>query len=128
MNASDSLSRAISYLGAVEVADADGKPWYAWQPEKDCWMLATSFELEQLAEKLDDEDDDNPPPLPGVEMPLWWTPEQRFGYHVIDPEGTITYTGAWITDEPMLESRERADGWRVQRITASLETGKEIPA
>lgn len=106
---SDSLAKAIAYLGAVEVAPGRyamtwGKRWYVTDAE--------GVELTRLlggGEMIAH--------IPTV-MPSWWTPERRFALKF---NGKILCVG------------DKADilqikGPRDILVTADLETGQEVEA
>jgi hypothetical protein len=102
----DALSKAVAYLGAVEVAPNKyaltwGKRWYVTDAE--------GVELTRLlggGEMIAS--------IP-TKMPAWWTPEQRFAWR--DAKGFMYFHA------------ERAKAYNAtERITADLVSGAEVPA
>ena len=105
------LDRAIAYLGAVQVADPDPahtSPLYAYRDPAGSGRYAVmNADYLLLAH-----DTDNPLVL----MPHWWTPERRFAAYKRPGEVIGTYRSAVTAYRT---------GGRV--VTASLETGEEVP-
>lgn len=100
----DSLAKAIAYLGAVEVAPGR----YAFRAfGEGPWKIAEHLETWPINE--------NSSPAYRVEMPAWWSPDQRFAWR--DAKGFMYFHA------------ERAKAYNAtERITADLETGAEVPA
>ena len=127
----DTRAKAISYLGAVEVAPPSAEPpaygdraftRYAMQSPNGRWHTFYEATLAKFAEG----------PLNHfryqvtigrafVLMPLWWSPEQRFAWRSYN-DGSIR------TGPPKGRRGQLAAIPPFQRITADLETGEEIPA
>ena len=118
----DSLARAIEYLGAVEVAPGR----YAVK-DGERYLVIDESDVPGLAFEFETGEPDPDACAQVTEMPSWWSPEQRFAWR--------NYIGAnrWATTVERVESVPSAgdNPWPVlsrERITADLETGAEIPA
>jgi hypothetical protein len=134
MTTTSALSRAIQYLGAVEVAPGR----WAFKPHKDFqgYLVVGSDALSGIDKRLD---------IFGtseaiahflgtatrsfVRMPAWWTPEKRFALVEAD-EVALAYE---TLDQCIAEKeRQRALGipWSSlgSLVTADLTTGEEMPA
>lgn len=128
----NSLDRAIAYLGAVEVAPGR----YALRMQ-DFWATMDAETTRWLADScqrylgtrdpnaLDDTEAlyDAWATLQtrAVKMPSWWKPERRYAWRI---------NGETFADYRALKEAypRRVPSGSVQRITADLSTGKEIPA
>ena len=125
------LERAITYLGATEVAPGR----YAYRDDATHrYYVVTADVMERLPQYLDAEDDSHTASHGGysewcadtqaVEMPAWWTPERREAWRMTCDGGHV---GA-------RDASERFAAWPAEhltcseRITADLETGAEVPA
>ena len=106
----DSLARAIDYLGAVVVAPGR----VAWK-EDDADNFYTVAPLSAM--QFDNSDEPMVDPDKLTTMPSWWSPEQRFALD----EGPMVHV--YATAE-----KARANAPESRVITADLETGAEIPA
>lgn len=112
----DSLSKAIAYLGAVEVAPGR----YAWHvPIGGTWNVCTADDL--LAGFTDAGE------IFGVPMPAWWEPNQRFARRCTGGGVAGMRCGA-IVSAFMGCGRFKYCAGYYERITADLETGAEVPA
>ena len=119
----DSLAKAIAYIGAVEVAPGR----YAFRAfGEGPWKIAEHLETWPINE--------NSSPAYRVEMPAWWSPNQRFAWRetqsayrgaVKDKEGGLVLIASPDFDADNV-TRLRPPHWR--RITASLQDGSEVPA
>jgi len=114
----DSLTKAIALLGAVEVAPGR----YAWQPPIGgwTWNICTTEDLLSGWPSRSGE-------IFGVPMPSWWSPSHRFAWlgpvdslHPADRGDRHLYVSSPASRDESVS--------RYQRITASLETGAEVPA
>lgn len=135
MATNDALARAIEYLGAVEVAP--GKYVVAQGLDRRNWVVpARALETwwNRYHYALGEPTDSCPPPVTAVclytdelpvLMPAWWSPEQRFATvyddPALDPEPTPYATLAEARSATVRTGIRHA-------ITASLETGEEVPA
>jgi hypothetical protein len=105
------LHEAISHLGAREVAPGR----YAYKIGNGTWMIATEAQLLHAARRGVEFIG-----VPGARTPAWWTPEQRVAWRfVVD-------NGERFTEEYNAALNQKYHP--TLRITASLETGEEIPA
>ena len=116
----DTLTRAIEYLGAVEVAPGR----YAWQPNGDEWRVWRVVDAETLLDLaawvgLD-------PFRCGHAMPTWWSPERRLAWRLV---GDPTDTRYETKQDALADLRGiGAIGATIERITADLNTGDEVSA
>jgi hypothetical protein len=126
----DSLSKAIAYLGAVEVAPADYgergtlgtilvKPArYAFQyGSHGRWWSASAATIALWWEKRDPDAGGCPH---CVLMPAWWSPQKPETYH-------CRICGDYF-DESLGDTVLPRCGAAPSRITADLETGAEVAA
>jgi hypothetical protein len=124
------LAKAIERLGAVEVAVG----YYAYRFEKSPgWYVAPSSALEILTRALAGQAQKTRKAKAlgiwaagnyTVAMPLWWSPEQRFAWRSVDAEGNASEAS---TDKTYAQHITHLGGGRVERITADLATGEEVP-
>ena len=109
----DSLTKAIAYLGAVEVAPGR----YAFRISGQNWFVSTTNALEYYFAGFAS-DGERLEYLQArcetARMPIWWTPDQRFAWRSI-------VDGSFWKD-PGNDTNVR------ERIAADLETGAEVPA
>ena len=118
----DSLSKAIAYLGAIEVAPGR----YAIKsPTAGTWMITSADGLAAIH--------DAKAPVGKYQiMPAWWSPEQRIMLRCPSCRGLIS---RWPKEDAWKVDRcEHCDNILIEpdagyeRITADLATGEEIPA
>ena len=141
--ATSALERAITYLGAVEVAPGR----YAYRDDATHrYYVVTADVMERLPQYLDAEDDSHTASHGGYSewcadhlsaaMPRWWRPEQRCAWRVVPAESPNAPDhddpGPLPDDRyPTLAQAEdaAADYGQIEyeRITADLETGAEAP-
>ena len=111
----DSLAKAIAYLGAVEVAPGRYAAKIFDSSATGRWHLFPAERLKAIACDMDDPRVLWWPALRSVEMPAWWSPDQRFAWR--DAKGFMYFHA------------ERAKAYNAtERITADLTTGAEVPA
>jgi hypothetical protein len=129
----DSLSKAIAYLGAVEVIDtrADSAPdadyptVYAFPsqlPDVAPWRICDASTLVMLHEAHLHYAKSHAFDIfvaRTKKMPDWWTPEQRWTYKCPD-------CGVYAGEDP--DASKKCSGAAWKRITADLQTGAEISA
>ena len=120
------FSKAIEYLGAVEVAPGR----YAYQQNPSApWRTFDSDALCNLALNLGPGGKGYGPwafTLEYAEMPAWWTPEQQFAWAFeYNDCGTIRRAPGRFTDQT---DAYFAGVGRVVKLTADLTTGAEVPA
>ena len=113
------LKQWLERLLAVEIEPK----WYAWPSPGATgvvWFVASEQHLTDL---LNFEGPDAERKL-ATAMPAWWSPEQRFAWR------WINYVQRFKTrkEAEAFETEAPLHGGRVERITADLETGAEIPA
>lgn len=127
--ATNALQRAIDYLGAVKVAPGR----YAYRSDDvKSWCIATAAMLENLSEaKQGRGPRPNLKPFCDAIMPPWWSPEARFAWRIAGNGPNVTKADR--ADRFGSERAAKAEahfigGAAVERITADLETGEEIPA
>lgn len=118
------LQAAIEYLGAVEVAPGR----YAWTADKHRWWTASAADLAAIGNTMPGYWAQALGKMPKAKMPSWWSPENttvwRCGHC-----GRIEKS--MLTRGRNLRKRCNDCGFSVSEfyvITASLETGEEIPA
>jgi hypothetical protein len=116
----DSLSKAIAYLGAVEVA-----PGRIAVPENGRWFIMNPHDVLIIAQ-------DRPDVFTGtsIRMPAWFSPEQRFAWRFIPAGAAVAGNdgaGVYTTQAEAERKKLFADD-RIERITADLETGEEVQA
>ena len=111
----DSLARSIESLGAVEVAPGRYAVPMGGLDKPTSWALATA---EQLAAR---EPMTSMKPQDYPRLPSWWSPERRFAI--------TTGTLETFPDLEMAEAFRDLNYTSLDHIvTASLQTGEEIPA
>ncbi len=106
----DALARAIAYLGAVEVAPDK----FAVKTPGGRYRVFSATNLLLLPQSHDTDSGSGVPWMRGPLMPPLWTPERRFAWRYHDGE-TVPYIDGFDDDSGA-------------RITADLNTGKEVPA
>lgn len=116
----DSLAKAITYLGAVEVA-----PEKAAVKHGDHWYIAPSSDLDEYANA-----DHRSRAFIAATwkiLPAWWSLEQRFAWRNLDGEHD---NGERYTSFADARNDAAFDASRplTSRITADLDTGAEVPA
>ena len=125
MTENPTLSRAIAYLGAVEVAPGR----YAYKQrdyigEPGTYVVANAWTIREvpIAEGNSKQAAQALALTHTVQMPRWWTPERRFAVRL---QGDIlgVYMRAGTSAARALECSLHAEA-----ITVDLATGKEIPA
>ena len=145
----DPLASAVAYLGAVEVAPPSPEPpargdrafaRYAMQSPSGRWHTFYGATLAKFAEG----------PLNHfryqvtigrafVLMPSWWTPTDRFAWRVSDCDFPyrngllVRRLGEEFEGLVLVKTPSGSNPWmerlrHLQRITADLETGAEVPA
>lgn len=109
----DFLAKAVAALGAVEVAPGR----FAFRAfGEGPWKIAEHLETWPINE--------NSSPAYRVEMPAWWSPNQRFAVVYAGPITAGQMTRAFASVKEALAYKAFSDD---RIITADLETGAEMP-
>jgi hypothetical protein len=131
------VQEAIEYLSAIEVACNT----FAWKrPEYECWVTSDSLGTVGAArhhQHLEADAgihfaDDYCLAADAVTcMAAWWTPERRFAFKIVTPNGVCERARFGEVDLEKLRrfvASDCAEGTYIERIAADLETGAEVPA
>jgi hypothetical protein len=118
----DALSQAIRYIGAEQVRPAHVALYAHYDHGTHRYYIVTEHDLATLGGALAlliptthaDVYSRWCAHTPAAEMPRWWTPERQYAYRALNSFGqweVVSFTA----------------GHDLQRITADLETGAEVP-
>ncbi len=147
----DSLAKAVAYLGAVEVAKIERAvdylgateiepDRYAYFELDDLWHVVNGSKLEPLAITLRSVSGSKAQIKAhriwraghfDVTMPAWWTPEQRFAWRIASNGPNVCKadrSDRYGSEAAAKREAHFIGGAAVERITANLETGAEVPA